>query len=440
MSDPRPRRRPVPVPRRPVSRRSFLERSLAMGAVTIGGSALAACSSGSAIDRARSIEPNTSATDEPAGRRLPDAVDGRILVIVDLQGGNDGLSTVVPAADPGYHDRRPNLAIADTDVLAIDDRIGLHPRLGRLHRRGVVTVEGVGPIDGNLSHFAMTERWERGDVTGTVRPRTGFLGRLADAVAADGASAGPLVGLSLAGPTRHLVTARATTMSLRDRGDLWYLTDDEWSEATAFRSGLAAMGRDRTGAAAVIAESQAQLAEIARRLPAGDDEVDWDDPMLSEGGELGRQLFLATDLLAADAGVRIVYTALGGFDTHDDHGWLHPELMAELDAAVDGFCRRCDETGLVDQVVVATISEFGRRVRENGSGLDHGAASTMLVTGAVDAGSFGEPPPLDALDDDGNLAVTTGFDRYLAALAEGWLGVEAASVLDGSPDPIPLFA
>lgn len=372
---------------------------------------------------------------EATGRRLDGAVDSRILVLVDLQGGNDGLSTVVPAGSGRYYDLRPDLGVQD--ALEIDDEVGLHPNLARLHARGVATVEGVGPVDGDLSHFAMAARWERGDVNGQHSLRTGFLGRLADTLD-DGS---PLVGASMGGPTSWLTNATAATLSLGGRGDLWFLQPTDWNEAAAFQAGLRRLGENREGRAGLISQSHTQLLDLAAALPdESDDEIDWEQPMLAEGGELGQQLFLAADLIEADLGMRIVYARLGGFDTHDDHMYAHPQLMGQLDAAIDGFLGRMDDAGRAEDVLVATTSEFGRRVPENGRGLDHGSASTMLLAGAVPTGRFGEPPSIDDLDEDDNLRVTVPFDRYLGTLAESWLGVEAASVLPSEPDVLDILA
>jgi uncharacterized protein (DUF1501 family) len=134
----------------------------------------------------------------------------------------------------------------------------------------------------------------------------------------------------------------------------------------------------------------------------------------------------------------VLYVSDGDYDTHDNHRWRQADNLARLDAAVDGFLRRADALGVADRVVVATVSEFGRRVPENGRGLDHGSASTMLVAGAIEPRRLGDRPGLDDLDDDDNLRVAVGFDRYLASLAEDWLGVEAASVLPGRPEPLGL--
>ena len=438
----------------PLSRRRFLQSLTAAGAVTAGGGALFACSGGpvgreatpsGARDSSGGVRSEVAAPSDPVGRLVPGAVDGRVLVIVDLQGGNDGLSTVVPAGDPRYYDLRPNLAVPEDEVLALDDEVGLHPSLARLHKRGITTVEGVGPIDGDLSHFAMTERWERGDVTGVNSLRTGFLGRLADAVD-DGSS---LVGVSMLGPTAHLITDRAATMSLSGPEDLWFLEPSDWHEVQAFQQGLASFGQGSSAAVAsdsarlqqLVSFSYGELTTLATDLASPEDaeEVDWEDPMIRDGGALGRSLHFAADLIAADVGLRVVYVGEGDYDTHQDHQWRQADNLSRVDAAVDGFLQRADDLGVADRVLVATISEFGRRVPENDGGLDHGAGSTMLLAGPIGNRRLGERPSLDDLDEDDNLRVTTGFDRYLGGLAEQWLGVEAASVLPGEPEPLPLL-
>ncbi len=446
-------------PQTGLSRRGFLRAAGAIGAIGAGGGALLAAS-GSGATPEPAGSPDTAAGArraaeglaqqptggaDPVGRRLPGAVEDRVLVVVDLRGGNDGLSTVAPIDDPILNDLRPRLALDPDQILGLDDEVGLHPAMTRLHRRGLTTVEGVGPTDGDLSHFAMTERWQRGDVTGSAGLRNGFLGRLTDAL--DVGS--PLTGVSVAGPTPHLLTDRAATMALDGPGSLWFLEPDQWFEIDAYRTGvghLAGAGWpvDDGGRPAAlldaVSSSYGQLLDLAADLgPLDGDEIDWDQPMLSDGGALGHGLHLAADLVAADVGVRVVYAADGDYDTHQGHEWRQQDNLGRLDAAVGGFLDRADELGFGDRVLVATVSEFGRRVAENDGGLDHGAASTMLVAGPVADRRLGDRPPLDDLDDDGNLRVTVGFDRYLGALAEQWLGVEAASVLPGAPQPIDLI-
>jgi uncharacterized protein (DUF1501 family) len=418
-----------------LSRRRFLEQLAAAGALTAGVPLLSSCSSGPSAARSLSVDRRSGSPVEPRGRTVPGAVDGRILVVVNLEGGNDGLSTLVPLDDPIYHDLRPSLALPSADVLALDSDVGLHPSLSLLHRRGIATVEGVGPVDGDLSHFAMTERWEQGDVHGAGGLRTGFLGRLADALD-DGS---PLVGVSTAGPTPNFTNQQAATMSLGSTEDFWFLAPTDWSDAIAYQQGLARFASAGDPLTAQIIESYGRLLDLTARLAPSEADIDWETPMIADGGDLGRQLHLAADLIEADVGVRIVYAEIGGFDTHSNHHWQQQDNLRRFDAAVGGFLERVDGLGLTDRVLVATTSEFGRRVEENDRGLDHGSASTMLLAGPLSDGRFGERPPLDDLDEDGNLRVTVGFDRYLATLAEEWLGIEAASVLPTDAVPLGIF-
>jgi len=420
----------------------------AAGGVAAGGYLLSACSSDDSLgddapydgaaplsaDRAR--ENSTDYSTAPVGNKLPGAVDGRVLVIVDLQGGNDGLSTLVPAGDASYYDLRPNLAVAEDEVLELDNEVGLHPSLTGLHSRGITTIEGVGPINGDLSHFAMTERWERGDATGTNNFRSGFLGRLADALD-DGT---PLIGTSLNGPTPYLVNQQAATMSLSGPDDLWFLEPAEWGGQLAYQHGISLFNGETNVRASRVVDGFDQLSGLARQLNReARDEVDWSLPMVSDGGWLGRQLYHAGDLIAADVGLRIIYAATGDYDTHQNHQWRQAENLSQVDAAVEGFLDRATALEFDDRVLVATVSEFGRRVPENDGGLDHGTASTMLLAGPVGNERLGERPSLTDLDENGNLAVPISFDRYLATLAQEWMGVEAASVLAGEPEPLGVF-
>lgn len=127
----------------------------------------------------------------------------------------------------------------------------------------------------------------------------------------------------------------------------------------------------------------------------------------------------------------------GDFDTHTGLGSRYPKLMSDLDAALGAFCTDLDKRGLAGRVLVATTSEFGRRVADNdGGGADHGAASFALMLGPVVAGVHGDPPRLDRLDDNGNLAATVPMVDYYAGLAR-WLGVSPSDVLAGSPSALP---
>ncbi len=374
---------------------------------------------------------------DPAGRLLEGAIDNRVLVVIELEGGNDGPSTVVPYGSGAYYDLRPTVAIAEEEVLDLDGQVGLHPNLARLHRRGIAVVEGVGPIDGNLSHFEMVQRWSRGDMDGTADLRSGFLARLAGTV--DNGS--PLVGLSVGGTTTRFANSTASTLALNNPDALGYLDAGDGTDPVrrTYQVGLSTFATDETTMAGVVGSSWRQLLDLGATINESTmRENDESNPMFTDGGRLGRQLALAADLIAADVGVRVIHAHIGGFDTHENHRGRHDGLMAQVDAAIDGFLAQVELDGAADRVIVATTSEFGRRLAENdGRGVDHGSASVMLVAGApVVTGRHGIPSAIDDPDGRGNLQTQVPFDGYLGTLAQRWLGIEAASVLPGRPELI----
>ncbi len=412
------------------SRRVFLQRLAVLGAASASGTLLAGCTKSSDSQAQTGIGGSDNAAEELAtGVLTANHVDGRVLVIVNLEGGNDGPSTVVPAGSSAYYSARPRLAIEEGEVLTVNDRIGLNPNLARLHERGVTIIEGVGPSEGDLSHFAMAERWALGDVNGTAKFRTGFGGRLTDALH----QGSPVTGITMSGSSPFLYSQTAPGLALSGPGDLDFLRPADWDELLAFQEALGSFGEG------LVPDAYEQLLDLGQRLASVEEqEIDWEHPIIQEGGSLGQQLWGASDIIKADLGTRVIYTEIGGFDTHEGHEYQHGALLSRMDAAIDGFLELAEEGGFADRVVIATTSEFGRRLRENDGGLDHGSASTMLVAGAIEPQILGEPSDLDDLDDDGNLRVTVGFDRYLGSLAEEWLGVEAASVLASEPELLGL--
>jgi uncharacterized protein (DUF1501 family) len=413
------------------------ERPLSAGTGTLGGERTGGPTVAQPSTQVGVVTPASAATDN-AGQLLPGAIGNRVLVVVELEGGNDGLSTVIPAGAGGYYDLRPNIAIPEEEVLPLDGEVGLHPNLARLHQRGIAVIEGVGPIDGNLSHFEMVQRWDQGDVDGTNNIRSGFLARLADTVN----NGSPLVGLSTGGTTPRFANSSASTLALENLDALSYLSanDDAGPRLRAFHAGLTTFSVDELTMVGMVGSSWVLLLELGAIVNAQTQrENDESNPMFTDGGGLGRQLAIAADLIAADVGVRIVHARIGGFDTHENQANRHGELMGELDAAVDGFLQQIELDGAADRVLVATTSEFGRRIAENNQGTDHGSASTMLLAGPLAPGRYGLASAIGTPDDNGNLRTEVPFDTYLATLAERWLGIEAASVLPGTPEVIDLF-
>jgi uncharacterized protein (DUF1501 family) len=408
--------------------RTFTRRRLL---AVLGGGAAAAAG-------ARYLSPSPHDRLTTAGLMTPGSVgpaaDPNLhrLVVIEMSGGCDGLSLAVPFGDPRYYDLRARTAVTPDEVLKIDDRVGLHPALTRLHGRGVAVVEGVGAPNPDESHFAMLDRWWSGDTEGRAALATGFLGRVCDAISDPSAAA---TGITIgSGPSRALVADRATTLSLPDLATTAVLAPSDDPALTAFGRAYEAMvsgggGLDPVDRARRAGRDALRFAAVA--APAASNPMS-PYPDLS----LASSLQLAATLLAADPGIRVIHVAFGDFDTHDSHTTRFQAGMDELDQSVDAFLADLEARGLTDTVLVGTTSEFGRRGPDNGSnGLDHGAASTMLLAGPVAPGLHGEPSSLAKLDENDNLVATVRIDEYLAVLAT-WLGVNPSAVLPGDPGPV----
>jgi uncharacterized protein (DUF1501 family) len=363
--------------------------------------------------------------------------DRRRLLMLEMAGGSDGLSMIVPYADGRYRDLRPGTAIDVPQVHRIDDVLGFHPALQMLAQQGASVVAGVGVAKPDLSHFEMLHRWQTGDPDGTVHPATGFLGRLCDTL---GDPSAPAVGVSLGlGETQSLACDRVTTISI-----------DTGSEGVfpAFGDGDGVQDAWLAAQRAMAHPDRADLPLLATARAAGATALRFSDvaatlPQAGDGypqTDLGAQLQLAARLLADDnLGLRVVHVPMDAdFDTHTDHRIRYGRLMADFDKALAALRADLARRGVDDRVLIATYSEFGRRAPDNGSsGLDHGAAGTALLIGPTNRGVFGEQPSLHHLDPDDNLRATVNMTEYYATIVESWFGVPAGDVLPGSPKPIP---
>ncbi|MEM9200341.1 MAG: DUF1501 domain-containing protein [Actinomycetota bacterium] len=376
-------------------------------------------------------------------------VAGRMLVVVELRGGNDGLATVVPESGR-LRDLRPSLLNADTALADFVPGTQLHGELTGLRDRGLAVVQGIGTAVPDGSHFEMETRWWQGDSSGDLSIRTGFLGRLCDELAAPGSITGVTVGQA-ASP--FLTAEKATTIGIPDPWAGWFLgEDDAWFQN--LRRGLRSMSADGTGTGRLgIARTGLSDAlafgELLESLQGEAEAVYAQDDSGQTGREakgypetdLAFQLQIAAGLLASDTGVRVIHVELGGFDTHDSQMYGHDDLMRNLGPSLAAFHDDLAARGLADKTLTLTTSEFGRRPEENQSGTDHGTAGPALLSGPVNPGLFGDAPPIERLDDDGNLIATTMLDDYYATIAEGWLGIDANLVLpNGGTVITELFA
>ncbi|MGQ0825274.1 MAG: DUF1501 domain-containing protein [Actinomycetota bacterium] len=418
-----------------ISRRKFIGGVGATGALAAGGYSVFAWSRAGTDLAAKAKPVPTTTSSSAATAEIDFGLADRTLVILELSGGNDALSMVVPHGDGRYYDLRPTLAVID--AIDLDGAIGLAPALTTLageYRAGrLAIVEGVG--DPDLSHFESQHRWWTGNPVDNTA--TGWLGRYLDAtVGYDDPLAGITIGV---GPSPALAgVASFSTAIADDTGLQPGRLDIDGRDAlfAAWKHMAASPLTD--GLLGDVQRAIGETIEARARLSAtlGDARGEPRRRALS----IADALVLAARLLSADPAPRTVYVqAVGDFDTHQAQPARHATLMRQLDDGIAAFLTALDEAGVADRVVLATASEFGRRARENGNGTDHGTAAAHLVLGTgVRGGRYGESPSLLTLDDTDNLVPTVPLHTYYASLL-GWLGVDAEPMLGRPAEPLALF-
>ncbi|MFO0964885.1 MAG: DUF1501 domain-containing protein [Gemmataceae bacterium] len=364
-----------------------------------------------------------------------------ILVVVQLTGGNDGLNTVIPHANPEYARLRPTLRQSRDAVLRINDEFGLHPSLRGLSEllndNALGIVQGVGYPNPSQSHFRSMDIWHAASMADTLTE--GWIGKSLRHLPA--AASYHLAGNNEPAPLA-LTGAPVRVPSIRSLDDFRLRTEAasaaERARQVAVIEGAAT---PRTGdpslldfvnrTATATYASTRRLAEIGRtytpRVPY-------------PATPLGNHLRTAAQLIDAGIGARLFYVSLDNFDTHANQAPLHARLLTDLSEAVSAFFRDMSERGQRDRILMMTFSEFGRRARENGSqGTDHGSAAPMfLIGGRVRTGLIGAHPSLTTLE-DGNLVHHTDFRRVYAAICDHWLGVPSRQVVGEGFAPVDVL-
>jgi uncharacterized protein (DUF1501 family) len=362
------------------------------------------------------------------------------LVVIQLSGGNDGINTVIPYSTPQYADARPSLAFPQDQVLAIDGNIGLHPNLkaikGLYDQKAVAIVQGVGYPNPNRSHFQSMDIWQTSSPDG--KQTTGWLGRY-DETNLAGQRLGALnFGSQL---PRAFWTEHTVVPSVGSLNNYQFLTDpkapdDKQAQVDAINKIFnTPVGRDAPDFFRQAATEAFQTAADLKAAVAGSKSTSQypDTPF-------GKQLQLIGQLIGSKLGTRIYYTSLGGFDTHSGEKGTHDRLMKTLDDAIGAFVGDLQAQGTFGNTAIMTFSEFGRRVRENGSGgTDHGTAEPMfLIGGGLQGALYGSYPSMSDLD-VGDLKFTTDFRSVYSSVVSDWLGADPASVVGGAFPKVPIF-
>ena len=360
-----------------------------------------------------------------------------ILVVVQLTGGNDYLNTIIPFNEGRYHDSRPSVGIPADDVLGIDGRLGFNPAMAEvkeLYDAGkVAVINGIGYPTPNRSHFRSMDIWH------TCEPEKvgteGWLGRVIRDLDpnADNVLTGVNFGRGLPRAMALTGVPVASVAVLETYGVLTGIQGepdrskalDIFARMYSPTVGLGAT-MDYLGQTGLDALKGADILKAAPDMYASS--VEYAETSIAQN------LQGIAKVLSANLGTRVFYTQQGGYDTHASEATVHPRLLSDFSRAVSDFYADLREHDAADNVVIFAFTEFGRRVKDNGSGTDHGSGGVAFAVGdPVRGGMYGEYPSLaegDLLE--GDLAFNTDFRGVYGTLVEQWLGLDSNPIVGGN--------
>ena len=360
----------------------------------------------------------------------------RSLVVVQLSGGNDCLNTVVPYTDGVYYDSRPKVAVGQEDVLALNDQLGLNPNMApikELWDEGkVAIINGIGYPSPNRSHFRSMDIWH------TAEPETvgseGWLGRAIRDL--DPGSENVLTGINFdRGLPRSFACKGVPVASVANLGTYGLFPDLEDEAARKYAlEAFALMYGEADGSDAVknfLGETGAAAlkgADVLRTAPEK-----YSSSVEYGANPIAESLKNAAQVMFADLGTRIYGASHGSFDTHAAELHNHSRLWREVSTGIRDFMDDLAEHGRQDDTTLLVFSEFGRRIKDNGSGTDHGSGGVAFVIGGqVKGGMYGEYPSLKEEDQlEGDLHFNNDFRSTYSTLLDRWLGLDPVPIVNG---------
>lgn len=369
-----------------------------------------------------------------------------VLVVVQLSGGNDFMNTIIPFTNGVYHDSRPTVGIPADEVLPLNETLGFHPRTGplkELYDMGkVAIVQGIGYPNSNRSHFRGMDIWH------TCEPHRisteGWLGKVIHEL--DPQHDNVLTGVSFGrGLPRAMAKAGVPVTSVGDLDNYGMMTGIQQEQerletlalfkdmyAPALGTGLVQDYLSQTGLDVL------KGADVIKKAPQTyHSDVEYpDNPIAKSLRDVAR-------VHLAGLGTRIFYTQHPGYDTHANEVPTHPRLVDELSSALRAFMQDLWAHDAAEEVAILVFTEFGRRVKDNGSGTDHGSGGGAFLIGErINGGLYAEYPPLDpAQQEHGeDLKHTFDFRGVYATLLEQWMDIEAAPIVGGTYEQLQPFA
>jgi uncharacterized protein (DUF1501 family) len=375
---------------------------------------------------------------------------GRNLVVLYLSGGNDALSMLIPYNDPFYTSRRPSIAVPAGQVLQIGTdasraALGLHPRLTGLKQifdQGrLALIQRTGYENQSRSHFLGTDIWSTADPNNSQG--LGWVGRYLDSLPSP---VDPLIGWNTTGSLPRVLTARTAVPAIANAAGYSFSSPNAGAEAAAERATALRISShvpvDRPELAFVYESSRAAMATLDRVASVATYRP---TPAYPNTG-FAQALQAVAGAMTRSIGTRVFYVTTGGFDTHAAQnvnavGGAYYNLMATLNDGLTAFYNDLKNQGLLEDTLVLSFSEFGRRISENGSfGTDHGSASVMMAMGGrVNGGLYGTAPDLNpdprnpTLENNaGDVRYETDFRSVYAQVLDGWLGTDSTRLLGGN--------
>ena len=360
----------------------------------------------------------------------------RSLVVIELDGGNDALNTIIPYNDGLYYDLRPGIGIPQSEVLKLNGDLGFNPSMSQMkhlwEEGGLAIINGIGYPRPDRSHFRSRDIWY------TAEPeKIGSVGWLGAAIRdLDTAGENVLTGINFGrGLPRALVCKGVPVASVGNLDTYGLLPDivDETARFNALESfslmyGPAA-GKDVIADALSRAGADALVGADALRTAA----EQYSSSIEYADNPISKNLKSAAQVMCANLGTRIFFTRYGSFDTHSNELQTHAKLWRDVSTAVGDFVDDLKEHGLYDDTIIFIYSEFGRRIKDNGTGCDHGSGGAALIAGGqVNSGCYGDMPSLVESEQlEGDLSFNNDFRCSYSTMLERWLGLDPDPIVNG---------
>ena len=361
-----------------------------------------------------------------------------VLVVLQLSGGNDFMNTVVPYSDPLYYDFRKTVGIPEEDLLHIDNQYGFHPALTtfkEMYDQGnLAIIAGVGYPNPDRSHFRSMDIWHTAEPTAPIPE--GWLGRVIREL--DPSKQNVCTGVSFGqGLPRAMYLSGVPAISIRDLESYGLLTKMSGSHQRRAINVFT-----RMYAPEEFEEASMVLGHIGQTGVDALTGVDMLKPIPGQytsnveygSDQLSQSLRGIAQVHTANIGTRVFYAELGGFDTHGAQMGTQTDLLGHVSTAVSDFFDDLREHDAAEEVVMLVFTEFGRRVRDNGNGTDHGSGGgAFLIGDRVNGGVYAEYPSLDPADQlSGDMHYNNDFRSIYSTILDDWYGIQPEPIVNGS--------